>query len=130
MLCNGLPVPEPEPTVVPAPTPTPTPVAAATVDRAGLRLPDENHTSTRLFGLRLENVEAGSTVTVRCAKGCPLKSWTKRNAKGTISLARFASRRLKPGTTIKITLTEPGKPTRAATLKIRARRAPSVTGSI
>ena len=54
-------------------------------------------TSTRVFGLRLEHVKPGSTVTVRCAKGCPAKSYTKRGASGTVSLRRFATRALKVG---------------------------------
>jgi hypothetical protein len=87
-------------------------------------------TSTRLFGLRLEHVPAASKVTVRCAKGCPAKALTKSGLSGTVSLRQFATRALKVGTTIRITLATPGQATRTATLKIRARREPKVTGTL
>ena len=64
---------------------------------------------------------------MRCARGCPAKSFTKRDARGTVSLYRFASRRLKVGTTIRITIAEPGARPIEATIKIRAGRKPSVT---
>ncbi len=86
--------------------------------------------STWLFNLRLTHIPAGSAVTVRCARGCPAKTYTKRNASGTVSLKRFVTRALKPGTTITIALAAPGQATRSATIGIRARRAPRVTGTL
>ena len=58
-------------------------------------------TSAKLSGLKLEHLKPGSTITVKCAKGCPAKAFTKRGVSGTVSLARFATRRLKVGTTIR-----------------------------
>jgi hypothetical protein len=46
------------------------------------------------------------------------------------SLRRFATRALKAGTSIKVTLAKPGEPARTVRLKIRARREPRVTGSL
>lgn len=116
----------------PAPTPSPTPVpTAAPADEPELTFASApGRKSTRLFGLRLLHVPAGSTVTVRCAKGCPVKTYSKRDATGTVSLKRFTTRALKVGTTIKITLVTPGQATRSGTIRIRARRAPRITGTL
>jgi hypothetical protein len=115
-----------------APSPSPTPIpTAAPADEPELTFGSiPGRKSTWLQSLRLEHVPAGSTITVRCAKGCPAKSFTKRGAKGTVSLKRFATRALKVGTTIRITLAAPGQPLRSGTIKIRARRAPQVSGSL
>ena len=64
---------------------------------------------------------------MRCARGCSRKTFTTVKAHGTLSLASFAKHRLPVGTTIRITIAEPGKPTVLATIKIRAGRAPSAT---
>jgi hypothetical protein len=106
------------------PTPTPTPTVAEPPELVFNSEP--GRTSTRLFGLRVEHVEPGTTITVRCAKGCPVKSLTKRGVRGTVSLSRFASRRLKVGTTIRVTIAEPGARPIETTLKVRAKREPSV----
>lgn len=130
MIGVGIAVPV-DPTPQPAPSPTPTPTPTSQVQDPELTFASvPGRASTWLQGLRLEHVPAGSTVTVRCAKGCPAKSFTKRGAKGTVSLKRFATRALKAGTTIRITLAVPGQPLRSATIKIRARRAPQVSGSL
>jgi hypothetical protein len=83
--------------------------------------------TTKLKRLRVERLAPGTTVTVRCARGCSRRSLTKRDAKGTLSLARFARARLRAGARIRVVIAEPGKPRVFLTLKIRAGRAPSVT---
>ena len=116
----------------PAPTPSPTPVLSAEpVDEPELIFTSvPGRKSTWLLNLRLSHIPAGSTVTVRCARGCPATVYSKQNAKGTISLKRFATRALKVGTTIKVTLVTPGQATRSGTIRIRARHAPRVTGTL
>ena len=122
------PVPDP-PLAIPEPVPAPAPTRI--VEEPSLAFDAApSRTSTKLSRLRLEHVPAGSTVTVRCAKGCPAKTYTKRGAGGTVSLARFASRRLKVGTSIKVTLAEPGRPVRTATITIRRAREPRVSGTL
>ncbi|MBE2317588.1 VCBS repeat-containing protein [Solirubrobacter sp. CPCC 204708] len=118
----------------PTPTPTPRPSSRRTADpkpgqaRLAYDMQTPTRTSTRLLRLRLERVQAGSTISVRCARGCPARSFTKRNARGTVSLGRFATRALKVGTTIKITITEPGAAQPVlVTIVIRSQREPKVT---
>ena len=76
--------------------------------------------------MRLEHLKPATTITVRCPEGCPAKALTKRGVSGTVSLARFATRRLRVGTTIRVTITAPGEKPIQMTLKIRANREPSV----
>jgi hypothetical protein len=82
--------------------------------------------TTRLDHLRIAHVPSGSTVTARCSRGCTRSSLTRRNAKGTVSLTSFARKRLRAGTTLRITIAEPGRPAVVVTLKVRAGREPSV----
>jgi hypothetical protein len=121
-------VPQTSPTPVPTPSPTPTPVVDEEPELVFDSAPGP--TSTRVFRLRLENLRAGSTITVRCAKGCPAKTLTKRGVSGTLSLSRFAARRLKVGTTIRVTIVAPGARPLELTLKVRAKREPSVTARV
>lgn len=117
-------------TPAPSPSPTPLPTAAPADDPELTFTSAPGRKSTWLLNLRLTHIPAGSTVTVRCAKGCPTKTYTKHDAKGSVSLKRFATRALKAGTTIKVTLTTPDRATRSGTIRIRARRAPQVTGTL
>lgn len=113
----------------PTPSPAPVPTVAPTDEPELTFVSSPGRKSTWLLTLRLTHVPASSTVTVRCAKGCPVRTYTKHNAKGTVSLKRFATRALKPGTTIRVTVAT-GRVTRTATIKIRARRPPQVTGTL
>ena len=114
----------PPPPPAPQPTPTPTPVAPDPPELVFNSAPSRK--DNKLFGLKLVNLRPGSTITVKCAKGCSAKSLTKRNVSGTVSLASFAKRRLKVGTTIRVTITAPGAKPIVTTLKVRANREPSV----
>jgi hypothetical protein len=118
----------------PTPPPTPplqvhVPIPAGPAQRAPRLAFDARPgaRTTRLKRLRVEQLAPGTTVTVRCARGCSRSSLTKRGAKGRLSLASFAQTRLRVGTTIRVLIAEPGKPRVVLTLKIRAGRAPSVT---
>ena len=83
----------------PAPTPTPTPSPAPPGGRPDVPLKriviflrwdkSSSRTSTRFKYLRVTDVPRGATVTARCPKGCSRKSYTKRNARGTVSLKRL-----------------------------------------
>ena len=117
-------------TPAPSPSPAPLPTAAPADEPELTFVSTPGRKSTWLLNLRLTHVPASSTVTVRCAKGCPAKTYTKKNAKGTVSLKRFATRALKAGTTIRVTVTTAGRTTRSATIRIRARRPPQVTGTL
>jgi hypothetical protein len=112
-------------TPLPTPTATPTPTKPEPPELGFGSAP--GRTSTKLSGLQLEHLKPGTTITVKCAKGCPAKALTKRGVSGTVSLARFATRRLRVGTTIRVTITAPGAKPIQMTLKIRANREPSVS---
>jgi hypothetical protein len=83
--------------------------------------------STAFSFLRVTNVPRGATVVVRCPKGCSRKAYTKRNARGTISLKSFVRKRLKVGTTITVTVTRPNEIGAVKVLKVRSLRDPSIT---
>jgi hypothetical protein len=101
------PPPPPVPTVVATATPTPPPVVEPKriVVTLGYFL---NKSRFRTFSVK--DVPAGSTVTAKCPKGCARKTYTKRNARGTVSLKTLVGRkRIKPGTTITVTVSRPGE---------------------
>ena len=82
---------------------------------------------TRLSSLTVKAVPVGATVKVTCARGCSAKSFTKRGAKGSVSLARFVKRPLKVGTTLTVVVSKPGAISSVKTLKIRSGKPPLVT---
>jgi PKD domain len=89
---------------------------------------------TRLTRIQVKRVPRGSTVRAVCAfkrKKCPgkaKKSFTKRNARGTVSMnSRFAGMRLKVGTTITVRISKAGSIGAAKILTIRRGKAPQVT---
>jgi hypothetical protein len=124
------------PTVAPTPEPTATAIpqtlrrSVATAKAALAFRSRVGRKTTRVTRLRLEHVPTGSTVTVSCPTGCTAKASTLRDVSGTVSLARFATRSLKAGTMIRISLASPGVPARTVTIKILAGRAPRVSGSL
>jgi Concanavalin A-like lectin/glucanases superfamily len=83
--------------------------------------------STRFTRLEVKGVPRGSTVRVTCAKGCSRKSYVKRNARGTVSIRRFARKPLRAGTRIRVVVTHRGMIGAVKTLTVRAGRDPSVT---
>jgi hypothetical protein len=135
-------------TVIDAPAPPPpgapaaagpAPVVAATTPPAA-KLPapqivvtlgfnfNSSKQTTKLSTLVVKNVPTGSTVTATCRKGCAKKSFVKRNASGQVSLASLIKKKkLKVNTAIKVVVSKPGSSSAVKILKIRARKAPSVT---
>jgi hypothetical protein len=109
----------------PARTPEPSPITKPAAELLFDARPGPR--TTRIDHLRVAHLAVGSTVTVRCSRGCSRSALTRRDAKGTVSLASFARERLRAGTNIRVAIAEPGKPAVVITLKIRAGRAPSVT---
>lgn len=86
-----------------------------------------NARSTRITGLTVKGVPAGSTVTARCKKGCHRKSLVKRNVGGNVRLTGLVTKKLKVGTVITVTVSKPGMISAIKTLTIRKRKPPEVT---
>jgi hypothetical protein len=85
--------------------------------------------STRLSGLVVKGVPAGSTVTVTCRKGCLKKKLVKRNVRGNVKLKGIVSakKKVKVGTAIVVTVAKPGMIAAVKTLTVRKRKVPQVT---
>jgi hypothetical protein len=114
-----LPVPPPTPTT-PAEAQPPVVFTLAFDYRAGRR-------STRLKRLVVKHVPKGATVKVRCKRGCARKKYTKRHARGTVSLKKLVRHKpLKVGTKIIVTVSKRGMLPMTKALTIRKRRGPSV----
>ena len=115
----------PTPTVAPPPPPPP-PVVTPTrvVVTLGYFL---NKSRFRTFSVK--DVPAGSTVTAKCPKGCARKTFTKRKARGTVSLKTLVGRkRIKTGTTITVTVSKPGQIAAVKIFKMRGgRKQPKIT---
>jgi hypothetical protein len=126
----------PLPSAQPAPTPVPAPAPAPPAGRPDVPLKriviflrfdkSATRTSTRFKYLRVTDVPRGATVTARCPKGCSRKSYTKRNARGTVSLKPLIRKRLKVRTTITVTVTRPNEIGAVKILKVRPRKDPSI----
>ena len=117
----------PQPAVTPAPT-APAATPAPKLERVLVTLAfflDKSRFNT----FAVKEVPAGSTVTATCPKGCARKTFTKRNARGTVSLkALVASKRIKTGTTITVTVSRPGAIAAVKIFKMRGGgRQPQVT---
>jgi hypothetical protein len=76
--------------------------------------------------LVLKRVPAGATITVTC-KGsrCPARS-LRRHGRGTVRLAKFARRKLRPGTRLTIQVTKPGFIGKRFVFTIRRGKAPTL----
>jgi hypothetical protein len=118
------------PVVAPAPAPAPTPAPAAAPPAAITPVlayfMHAGKRSTRFRSLTVKGVPKGATVKVTCPKGCSAKSWTKRNASGSVSLARFVKKPLKVGTVLTVFVSKPGAITGVKVLTVRRLHAPSV----
>lgn len=120
------PVPTTQPVVVvPPPPPPPAPVPQKIVFTLAYDYKVKGRFTT-LPRLVVKGVPKGATVTAKCKKGCAAKSLTKRNASGTVSLAKLVKRRLKAGTKITVVVSQAGKVTATKTLTIRKSKRPSV----
>jgi len=67
---------------------------------------------TTFTELSVKGIPSGSTLKVTCkapkGKKCPTKSFTKKNASGTVSLKKFLKKKLAAGTKVTATVTKPG----------------------
>jgi hypothetical protein len=84
-------------------------------------------TKTKLTSLVVKNVPAGSTVTAACRKHCAKKSFKKARASGRVALSALIKKPLKVNSVITVVVSKPGFVSAVKVLKIRARKAPSVT---
>jgi hypothetical protein len=82
--------------------------------------------TTRFTRLQIRNVPAGSTVKVTCRKGCARKTYTKRNARGTVSLKPVVAKPVKVKSAITVVVSRPGEIAAVKTITIRARKEPKV----
>ena len=121
------------PSAIPAPVVLAPPTAAA-----GAKIADQivvtlgfSFTSTKkktkLSGLVVKNIPAGSTVTVRCPKGCAKKTFKKSRAGGQLALKSLTKKPLPVNTAITVVVSKAGASSAVKILKIRARQAPLVT---
>ncbi|HWK28034.1 MAG TPA: putative metal-binding motif-containing protein [Solirubrobacter sp.] len=88
--------------------------------------------STRFTTLQVKNVPLGATVHVTCkGKGCPKgltgKGYTKRNAFGTVTLAKFIKKPLRTGTAITVVVSKPNAISAVKILTVRAAKKPLIT---
>lgn len=88
--------------------------------------------STRFSSLAVKNVPFGATVAVTCkGKRCPAglrgKGYVKRNAFGTVSLARFIKKPLRAGDTITVVVSKPGAINAVKILKLRSGKKPLIS---
>jgi hypothetical protein len=88
--------------------------------------------STKFTTLQVKNVPFGATVSVTCkGKGCPSglkgKGFTKTNAFGTVTLAKFIKKSLKPGDVVTVIVSKPGAINAVKVLKVRAAKKPLIT---
>jgi len=89
-------------------------------------------TTTKFTTLQVKNVPFGATVQVTCkGKGCPSglkgKGFTKKNAFGTVSLAKFIKKSLRAGDVITVVVSKPGAINAVKTIKLRASKKPLIT---
>jgi hypothetical protein len=123
------PAPPTPPVLLPAPSPiSATPAEAKPQIFVSLVFGfHSNRRTTRLTRLVVKRVPKGSTVKARCKRGCARKTYTKRHARGTVSLKKLVRhKRIRVGTKITVTVSKRGMRSMTKVLKIRKRRAPSV----
>ena len=88
--------------------------------------------TTKFTTLQVKNVPLGSTVTATCTgKGCPSglkgKGFTKKNAFGTVTLAKFIKKSFKAGDKITITVSKPDAIAAVKVLTVRASKKPLIS---
>jgi hypothetical protein len=88
--------------------------------------------TTKFTTLQVKNVPLGATVTVTCkGKGCPSglkgKGFTKKNAFGTVTLAKFIKKPLKAKDVITIIVSKPNAINAVKIMTVRASKKPLIT---
>lgn len=114
-------------------------VPAAPLERINFTLAFDFRAAARfttLARLQVKGVPRGSTVEVKCkGRSCPSKrvkgkrrpvTFTKRNARGTISLKPWVRKRLRPNTRLTVTVTKPGAFGMVKQFTIRSSKRPHV----
>ena len=86
---------------------------------------------TKFNKLQIKAVPIGSTVSATCTapkgKKCPAKSFTKKNAFGTVNLSKWVNKKLAAGTRLTVTVTKPGAFIGAVkTLTVAKKKTPSI----
>jgi sugar lactone lactonase YvrE len=118
----------------PPPPPPPPPVVIPKPTRIlGITMPFAFSKSTKTYTvftlLQVKGIPSGSTLKVSCKapkrKKCPAKSFTKRNAKGTVSLKKWLKKRLAAGTKVTATITKPGRIGAVKIMTVKKRARPS-----
>jgi hypothetical protein len=87
--------------------------------------------TTKFTTLQVKNVPFGATVNVTCkGKGCPSglkrKGFTKKNAFGTVSLAKFIKKPLRAGNVITVVVSKPGAIGAVKVMTVRKRKKPLI----
>ena len=88
-------------------------------------------TTTKFTTLQVKNVPFGATVKVTCSgKGCPSglkgKGFTKANAFGTVTLAKFIKKPLRAGNKITVVVSKPNAIAAVKVLTVRASKKPLI----
>jgi hypothetical protein len=88
-------------------------------------------TTTKFTTLQVKNVPFGATVHVTCsgkacAPGLKGKGFTKKNAFGTVSLAKFIKKSLRAGDVITVLVSKPGAINAVKTIKLRPSKKPLI----
>jgi hypothetical protein len=88
--------------------------------------------TTKFTTLQVKNVPLGATVTVTCkGKGCPSglkgKGFTKKNAFGTVTLAKFIKKPLKAKDVITVIVSKPNAINAVKIMTVRASKKPLIT---
>ncbi|MDA0165352.1 putative metal-binding motif-containing protein [Solirubrobacter ginsenosidimutans] len=88
--------------------------------------------TTKFTTLQVKNVPLGATVTATCkGKGCPSglkgKGFTKKNAFGTVTLAKFIKKPLKAKDVITVIVSKPNAINAVKILTVRAGKKPLIT---
>jgi hypothetical protein len=88
-------------------------------------------TTTKFTTLQIKNVPFGATVKVTCSgRGCPSglkgKGFTKANAFGTVTLAKFIKKPLRAGVRITVAVSKPNAIAAVKVLTVRASKKPLI----
>ena len=86
---------------------------------------------TKFTTLQLKAVPIGATVSAVCSapkgKKCPAKSFTKRNAFGTVNLSKWVKTKMPAGSKLTVTVTKPGAFIGAVkTLTVNKKKPPTI----
>jgi hypothetical protein len=108
--------------------PPPVPVVRPQVNISLSFLFRASRKSTTFRSLSVKGVPKGATVRVTCkGKGCPKKVFTKKNARGSVTLKPYVRKSLRKGIVLTVSVTKPGAVGMVKTITIRASKAPKIT---